>query len=179
LDKDTGRYAAAAPGLGRRLWGFATDGCVQIIVLGGLWLVLLSTEIANDHWKFLPESVAGPIAIAVVVPIFLIVPAFVFWGNGKGGVVGAVLRWLMWAVAITVIVLIPAGIAFAGVAWAESVRNDGFPWSVLAWVVVPVCLVVMFFFFGPVRVILFPWHPNDYRARAGYLKTWRRWTARR
>jgi hypothetical protein len=169
----------AASGPGRRVWRFATDGCVQIVVLGALWLVLLGTEIANDHWKFLPASVAGPIAIAVVVPIFLIGPAVVFWRGGKGGIVGAVLRWLTWAVAITVIVIIPAGIAYAGVAWALSIRGDGFPWSVLAFLVVPLCLVVMFFFFGPVRVILFPWHPNDYRARAGYLAPWHRWTARR
>ncbi len=161
----------------RRVWGIASDGCAQFVLLGVVWLMLLGAEIANDHWKFLPNAAIGPLAVAVAAPILLAAPIWFFWG--KGGVVGALLRWALWSVAITIIVIVPAGIALAGFAWALSVSGAGFPWSVLAVLGVPVCLVMMFFFFGPVRVILFPWHPNDYRARASYLATWHRWTARR
>jgi hypothetical protein len=74
------------------------------------------------------------------------------------------------------IVILPALLALAAVGGVLTLSGRGGLWSFAIFAVIPLFAGV-FFLLGPVRVFLFPWHPNDYRQQQRYLATWRRFQA--
>src|SRR6266852_2016796 len=86
--------------------------------------------------------------------------------------VGFVLRPL----GVLGVVILPALLALAAVGWVLALSGRGGLWAFAIFAVIPFFAGV-FFLLGPVRVFLFPWHPNDYRQQERYLETWRRFQA--
>lgn len=86
--------------------------------------------------------------------------------------VGLVLRPL----GVLGIVILPALLALAAVGGVLALSGRGGLWSFAIFAVIPLFAGV-FFLLGPVRVLLFPWHPNDYRQQERYQATWRHFQA--
>jgi hypothetical protein len=84
--------------------------------------------------------------------------------------------YLLRPLGVLLVVIVPALLALAAVGGVLALSGRGGLWSFAIFAVIPLFAGV-FFLLGPVRVFLFPWHPNDYRQQEGYLATWRRFQA--